>query len=59
MNYTLYFAVKKETKGAVQYEEVNADGSPAFDPKVGTLYVRKSAMGGAIRKQVTATITLN
>lgn len=56
MNHTLHFTVEKETKGAVRYKEVNADGSDSFDPKVATLYVRKSAMGGAIVKGFTMTL---
>ena len=57
MNATLKFALEKETKGAVRYQEVGDDGAPAFAPQVGTLYVRKSAMsGGKIPKLLTVTI---
>ena len=42
MNATLKFAFEKETKGAVRYQEVSDDGTPAFAPQVGSLYVRKS-----------------
>lgn len=57
MNSTLKFAVEKETKGAVRYQEVGDDGQPAFAPQVGTLYVRKSAMpNGKIPKILSVTI---
>ena len=56
MNATLKFAFEKETKGAVRYQEVSDDGTPAFAPQVGSLYVRKSAMGGKISKVLTVTI---
>jgi hypothetical protein len=46
MNATLKFAFEKETKGAVRYQEFGDDGTPAFAPQVGSLYVRKSAMPG-------------
>jgi hypothetical protein len=53
----LKFAFEKETKGAVLYQEVGDDGTPAFAPQVGSLYVRKSAMpGGKIPKVLTVTI---
>jgi hypothetical protein len=56
MDITLHFAVEKETKGAVRYKEVNSDGTDAFDPKIGTLYIRKSAMPGRVLQQVTLTV---
>lgn len=56
MNHTLHFTVEKETKGAVRYKEVNADGSDTFDAKIGTLYIRKSAMGGKLIDKVTVTV---
>lgn len=40
---TLKFKIEKETKGAVRFQEVGEDGQPAFAPKIGTLYVKKSA----------------
>jgi hypothetical protein len=58
MNTKLKFAFEKETKGAVRYQEVGDDGTPAFAPQVGTLYVRKSAMpSGKIPKTLVVTIT--
>ena len=57
MNTKLKFALEKETKGAVRYQEVGEDGAPAFAPQVGTLYVRKSAMpDGKIPKMLIVTI---
>jgi hypothetical protein len=55
MDITLHFTVEKITKGAVRYREVNADGSEVFDAKVGTLYVRKSAMAGKVVEKLTGT----
>jgi len=37
------FAYERETKGAVRYQEVTPDG--VDDYAVGTLYVRKTALG--------------
>jgi len=58
MHITLNFAVEKETKGAVRYAEVGADGKPAFAPQIGTLYVRKSAMSdGNVPQRLQIEIT--
>jgi protein tyrosine/serine phosphatase len=46
MNTTLKFTFEKETKGAVRYQEVGDDGTPAFAPQIGTLYIRKSPLPG-------------
>lgn len=59
MKHILHFVVEKETKGAVRYKETNADGSDAFDAKVGTLYVRKSALPGKIVQTLVVTIEGN
>jgi hypothetical protein len=56
MDITLHFAVEKETKGAVRYKEVNPDGSDVFDAKIGTLYVRKSAMPGKVVPALTVAV---
>jgi hypothetical protein len=57
MNTTLKFAFERETKGAIRFQEVSDDGSPASAPQVGTLYIRKSALpGGKIPKTLTVTI---
>lgn len=57
MNVTLHFVPERETKGAVRFKEVNADGTDVFDAKIGTLYIRKSAMGGKIPQRVAVAIT--
>lgn len=58
MNITLHFKAEKETKGAVRYAEVDANGAPAFAPQIGTLYVRKSAMtAGAVPQMLTVVVT--
>ena len=56
MEHILHFVTEKETKGAVKYKEVNEDGTDAFDPKVGTLYIRKSAMPGKVVNKWTMTL---
>lgn len=47
MKMTIKFRMERETKGAVRYEEINAkdEAVEMADAKIGTLYVRKSAMG--------------
>lgn len=58
MNLTLTFAFEKETKGAVRYQETDPDGTPAFAPKIGSLYVRKSALASsAIPRWITVVVT--
>ena len=43
MRTVLKFKLSKETKGALQFKEVETDGSPTDrDYAVGTLYVRKA-----------------
>jgi hypothetical protein len=55
----LRFALEKETKGAVRFQEVGEDGKPAFAPSVGTLYIRKSALPEAkIPQTLSVTISL-
>lgn len=57
MEFKLKFVSEKETKGAVRYQEVGDDGTPAFAPQVGTLYVRKRAMpGGKIPKELRVNV---
>jgi len=52
----LTFEFSKETKGAVQYHEIEGS-DPLGEPIVGTLYVRKSGLrklgASTIPKQVT------
>jgi hypothetical protein len=50
---------KRETKGAVRLQEVGEDGTPAFAPSIGTLYIRKSALpDGKMPQTLTVTITI-
>ncbi len=55
------FTFKKETPGAVCYEEVvPGNSNPGPDDKViGTLYIRKAALGGVVPKSVSAEITFS
>ena len=45
MNTKLKFAFEKETKGAVRYQEVGDDGTPAFAPSRHTLRPQKRNAG--------------
>ena len=45
------FTHSKETKGAHQYKE------DADDYKIGSLYLRKTALGGDVPQTITATVT--
>lgn len=55
----LSFKLEKETSGALRYQEVNAEGAPltnADGAKVGTLYVRKTAMPDGAWANLDVTI---
>ena len=57
MKHTIFFKAIGETKGTGKYTETNEDGSESFSPKVGTLYVKKSAMvGGKIPQKLKVEI---
>ena len=45
---------KKETKGAVQYEEDGFPNAGAY--KLGTLYIRKTELNGVVPKAITVTV---
>ena len=49
---TLTFAMERETKNTVRYQEQTA-GEP---PVVGTLYVQRWALGSPIPQRLTVTI---
>lgn len=48
----LTFQKEKETKGAVRYQEDAAEGQQV----IGTLYVRKSALGDTIPESVSVDL---
>jgi preprotein translocase subunit SecD len=50
----LTFNFERETKGAVRFQEVIADGE---EKRIGTLYVRKSVFGSNVPKSLAVTIT--
>ena len=50
MEKTVKFVVEKETKNAVRFKEVPAEGQP---PIIGTLYVQKWFAGNATEIEVT------
>jgi hypothetical protein len=45
MKLVARFKMKKETKGAVMFEEIDEKGEPAINIS-GSIYLRKSALGG-------------
>lgn len=53
MTRTITMKLDKETKGAVRYQEVKQEGQPAL---MGSLYVRKLAIGSAVPQEITVTI---
>lgn len=57
--FTVRFQQKKETPGAVQYEEVGSDGKVVDMPnaKIGSIYLRKSGLGGSIPSVIDVTVS--
>jgi hypothetical protein len=57
---TVHFAFDRSTRGALRYQEVNDAGQPirtdADGAMVGTLYLRKAKLAGAIPRRITVTI---
>ncbi len=55
------FVKERETKGAVRYQEVDGDGAPLTTADagchIGTLYVRKSALGGKVPEKLKLEIS--
>jgi len=59
MQIKAMFVLEKVTPGALRYQEVASDGTPLKindGAKVGTLYVRKSALDGDHPQRVQMTI---
>jgi len=50
--HTLTFAMEKETKNTIRYQE-ETDGKP---PVVGTLYVQRWALGSPVPRKLTVTV---
>lgn len=54
------FAKDRETKGAVLYKEIGANGhiiENMYDCKIGSLYIRKTALNGeAIPNEIEVTV---
>lgn len=57
---TVMMDLEKETKGAVQYKEVNDMGAqvPIADALMGTLYLRKSALGSHLPSSIKVTVSV-
>lgn len=57
MKHTLKFKIAKETKGALQYKEVDTDGQGTSVDHyvVGTLYLRKAQVRD-IPQELTVTV---
>ena len=56
------FKFERETKGAVVFQETNADGDvidAAAGATVGTLYIRKSKLPNGIPQTLAVTIVLD
>lgn len=53
------FVFKKETKGAVAFEEVDENGKvlDMADASIGSIYLRKSALGGAVPKTIQISVS--
>lgn len=58
MQHTLNFRIERETKGAVRYYEVDENGNALDQTQyvVGSLYIRKTALKGAVPQELTVTI---
>lgn len=57
---TARFRLEKLTKGAVRYQEINDAGEPvqiSDGAKIGTLYLRKSALDGDEPQVISAVIS--
>jgi len=53
MKFIAKFKMEKETKGTYRYQEETENGQP---PKIGTLYIRKWALGSPIPQNLTVTV---
>jgi len=51
--FTAKFQIRKETKGTYCYEELTENGQP---PKIGSLYIRKWALGNPVPQALTVTV---
>jgi len=57
-SFTINMLISKETKGALQFKEIDDAGGVAdyHSAKIGTLYVRKTAFEGAAPKALKVTV---
>lgn len=55
---TCKMVLERETKGAVRYMEVGTSGQQLelADAVIGTLYIRKTVLQGAVPKAITVTV---
>lgn len=55
------FALEKETKGALRYAEIDTNGKVKEYPNVvmGTIYLRKDALGGKKPNNLTIRIAMD
>lgn len=60
MKLTTKLVLDRETKGAVRYQEMNAQGgsisTDADGALIGTLYLRKAKLGSTIPKSLSVVI---
>lgn len=55
-----HFALERETKGAVRFQETDANGAPITienGASIGTLYVRKTALNRAVPRKLYVEVT--
>ena len=53
--FEIHFDLEKETKGAIRYAERGAPN----DHKIGTVYIRKTALSEQYPKSLKVTVTLD
>lgn len=57
--FNLIFAFERETPGAVRYQELDTKGKPVSikeGAKIGTLYIRKTALSKKTPQKITVKI---
>lgn len=57
---TVGFKFEKETKGAIRYQEIDGEGNPVTTTdgaKIGTLYLRKTALSNEVPQKLKVEIS--
>lgn len=60
-SFTIRMLIAKETKGALQYKEVNEKGAIVdfHEAKIGTLYIRKTSVSGFSKEPQAISVTVS